>query len=134
MITEGFIYVIRMDGTPWVKIGYTAKPRKRLTYIRLVMPSEFRFTVVAAFPGGYAEESALHMRFLDEFDQGEWYRLTPRIQAFIAEAGIHEDYRLALGKTHLESGGRGGRPRTISHIDDYQWCPCADCRKERATA
>jgi len=126
---DGYVYFIRMLGHPWVKIGFTSKPKKRLSYIRLLLPDVFKFKLVAAFPGTYADEKELHAKLSHRFSQGEWYRISPAIRKLIKQHGVPVAMREY--NDHRSQSSRAGRPRKVPHVPRYKSCPCMDCRLKR---
>lgn len=65
-----------------VKIGSSVDPFGRLPEIQQGCP--LVITVEAILPGGHEEEFAFHRRFSDERIRGEWFTITPMIEAIMA--------------------------------------------------
>ena len=65
-----------------VKIGYSGDPHIRMTEVQVGCP--FKVKLEAVLPGTLADERALHGRFSDARLNGEWFRITPFIEAIIA--------------------------------------------------
>lgn len=76
--TGPVVYFIGTSGG-FVKIGYTANLRRRLTAIKT--STHARVTLLAAVPGGREIESDYHARFAEARVRREWFRKTPQIEA-----------------------------------------------------
>jgi hypothetical protein len=75
------IYFIRSGR--YVKIGYTKHSMKRrLEDLQIGNP--VRLEVIAMIDGDRKAERATHDRFIALHIQGEWFKLTDEIRAFIA--------------------------------------------------
>lgn len=75
------VYFIRCQD--FVKIGYATDVRRRLAAIQISSPYEV--TLLAECKGGSRLECELHKRFAAHRVRGEWFHLTPDIQAYIDE-------------------------------------------------
>jgi hypothetical protein len=69
------LYVIGSDDAPWVKIGISVDPQKRLTVLQTGFP--FALSVLWHCEGDFTLEQHLHGVFKDHRMQGEWFDLTP---------------------------------------------------------
>ena len=67
-----------------VKIGCSFDPDTRLKELQVGCP--FTVKIEATLPGHITEEQALHRRFADDRLRGEWFTITPMIEAIMAEA------------------------------------------------
>jgi hypothetical protein len=84
------IYFIS-DGTDLVKIGYSRNVDKRVQTLATGSPRPLR--VLLTIPGTRSDEGAFHEMFKAEHMRGEWFRMSGRIERFIASHGD-------LGETH----------------------------------
>ena len=75
------IYVIRRDRDGAVKIGWSADVGRRLTELRIKGRCEV--ALVVAFPGDKPDEIRLHERFAADRLDGEWFRASSAIEAFV---------------------------------------------------
>lgn len=75
------VYFISARELDLVKIGYAFDPVRRFHHLRTFSPVEL--TLEGAIPGGRNKERELHRRFALARARGEWFRLTPGIQAEI---------------------------------------------------
>ncbi|MCX4429455.1 GIY-YIG nuclease family protein [Streptomyces mirabilis] len=70
------VYVIGMEGSAFVKIGFTTTdPRKRLSSLQTGQPSALR--LLWHCDGGATLERDLHRRFHAHHVRGEWFNLAP---------------------------------------------------------
>lgn len=75
------VYFIQaISGGP-IKIGYTKSISQRLAATQT--HSAERMIVIASFPGGAAEEGALHWKLKAHRVNGEWYSPAPEVMAEI---------------------------------------------------
>ena len=65
------------------KIGCSKVPVQRAEMIHTHSPIPVR--LVAQWPGGHAEERALHLRFNEYRDHNEWFRLEGEVALFVDE-------------------------------------------------
>lgn len=77
------IYFIQeKNDKEFVKIGVTTlRMDRRLTNLQVGNPRELE--IVLVLKGMYDLEHKLHRYFSDEHVRGEWFRCSPRLQAFI---------------------------------------------------
>jgi hypothetical protein len=76
------VYFITCRTANAVKIGSSGDPHLRVREIQIGCPGKVRLEAI--LPGSIAEEKALHRRFADHRTQGEWFNITPVIEAMIA--------------------------------------------------
>jgi hypothetical protein len=76
------IYFIRDHAAGRVKIGYSADPWKRFTGLQT--GSSSRLVLEAVVAGEKDDEKALHARFKDRRDRGEWFVWVGPIALFVA--------------------------------------------------
>lgn len=74
------VYFAEADGR--VKIGWSSKVATRIAQLQTGNASPIR--LLAIEPGGRALERQLHERFADARVGGEWFALTPDLQAYVA--------------------------------------------------
>ncbi len=80
------IYFVRAKDSGHVKIGYSATPHSRFSKMRSDSASELE--VVVVIEGDLTDETALHKRFAELRERGEWFRddgsLTAHMDRLIA--------------------------------------------------
>jgi len=76
-----FVYFLRMN--EFVKIGYASDWKQRLSSIQTGIP----YTVIPllVLSGDIRLEEELHRLFHADRYRGEWFRMSPAIEAFIRE-------------------------------------------------
>lgn len=77
------IYFIRSRALRAVKIGYSSKPRHRLSQLKVASPVALE--LVAIMPGDRAVERQLHDRFADSRKAGEWFAESRELAKLIKE-------------------------------------------------
>lgn len=82
------IYFIS-DGSGLVKIGYSRNVDKRMQVLATGSPRPLQ--VLLTIPGTRSDEGAFHEMFKSEHMRGEWFRLSGRIERFIAGGGDRHD-------------------------------------------
>lgn len=80
-MSETCVYFIEAENG-LIKIGY-GFPLVRLSAVRTHSPIMVR--LIAAWPGGLAEEQALHARFSEYRNHLEWFRLEGEFKAYIED-------------------------------------------------
>lgn len=75
------VYFISARELDLVKIGYAFDPVHRYKHLRIFSPVEL--TLEGAIPGGRDKERELHRQFALARVRGEWFKLTPGLQAEI---------------------------------------------------
>jgi hypothetical protein len=81
----GWVYFIRCTVNGLVKIGHTASnPDER--FKRLNSISAVMLEPVALMRGTVKDERALHARFIESVSHGEWFEVTPELEAVIIAA------------------------------------------------
>lgn len=80
--TATWVYFIRAGDRGPIKIGVATNPYARLEELQTGNP--YRLKLIAAFSGGYAEESRLHQQFERERLESEWFKPSKRIVALAA--------------------------------------------------
>jgi hypothetical protein len=83
----GVIYF--MGAGDLVKIGFTTDLKRRLTMVQVGCPTPI--TLIGTIPGTPVVEKNLHRLFYKHRHHGEWFRLVPEIEAYIAEHGSKTD-------------------------------------------
>lgn len=82
LATPPWVYFIQCE--KFVKIGTTfGDPALRVRGVRTHCP--FPANLIAVIAGGRAGEHRWHLRFEDELERGEWFRLTPRLKNAILD-------------------------------------------------
>jgi hypothetical protein len=84
----GFVYFIRMG--PWVKIGYSIDPDRRLRTLQTASP--VRLELLFSWPGPAEDEAYVQGLFGEYRAEGEWFRLEGRL------ADRVDDVLVAMGR------------------------------------
>ncbi len=85
-VGSGCVYFIRSPDGAFMKIGFTAGPvMVRFDQIGQMIPG---MTLLGYLPGNRATERWLHSVFLPDREQGEWFRFTEKVQAFVDQLGL----------------------------------------------
>lgn len=99
---------------PKIKIGTARSFHRRKYELRRTLPYPGLGELVGLRDGGRAEEQALHRRFAQSHDWGEWFYFTPNIRRYIrvhteqVSAQEAEAIRLYMAKDwHTEGWGPG---------------------------
>jgi hypothetical protein len=79
----GFVYFLRCGG--FIKIGFSADPKRRLRYLQTATP--FDFELLGAHPGLKWHEQQLHKVFASLRHRHEWFRADQNILE-IARGGL----------------------------------------------
>jgi hypothetical protein len=80
------VYFIQAEGTSFVKIGTSQGHVKRLSGMQTGCP--LPLLLLGTCPGGTDEEFEIHKRFAHLRERGEWFRLEPELQDFIAREAV----------------------------------------------
>ncbi len=89
------IYFIQDTRTLEIKIGYTSgDAATRLAALQTGNPGELR--VLLETPGDYADEAELHRRFAAARGNGEWFRPTPEVLAYMLQAQKTEAFVVGM--------------------------------------
>ncbi|MFC8765121.1 GIY-YIG nuclease family protein [Streptomyces sp. NPDC057193] len=98
------VYLIGSAESPLVKIGWTDNPERRLRTLQT--GSAVPLAVLALFEGGAIVERALHRRFADKRQHGEWFNLGPDpvkvVSPFVKVVQVEEAERSGLWKPKHE--------------------------------
>jgi hypothetical protein len=82
---NGYIYFIQAPINDFIKIGYSARhPDGRVAEMQTGCPVILK--PLGFLRGSIADERALHARFADSREHGEWFRASEDLMAFIAES------------------------------------------------
>ncbi len=65
------IYMARVDGSPFVKIGFASDPVKRINILQTAHVATVR--MIRLLDGTEADERRLHRRFASFLQRGEWF-------------------------------------------------------------
>jgi Meiotically up-regulated gene 113 len=68
---RGFVYLIQVDGSERVKIGFSLSPETRLKQLQTGSP--FPLSLVGQWPGTPADERRIHRLFADCRSHLEWF-------------------------------------------------------------
>lgn len=82
------IYFVTARELGLVKIGYAAKPQERFHTIQAHSPVALNLERVR--DGDLVVEAALHRQFQAERVRGEWFRMTPEIEAYMNTVPAHQ--------------------------------------------
>jgi hypothetical protein len=75
------IYFVQDQATCFIKIGYAAEARNRLSGLQVGNP--LQLVLLATMPGDRDSEAALHRRFAEYHTRGEWFRPGPNLLRFL---------------------------------------------------
>jgi hypothetical protein len=93
------LYVVGSDDMPWVKIGISVDPQKRLMILQTGSP--FTLSVLWHCEGDFTLEQHLHGVFGNHRIRGEWFDLTPLGDSVLA---VQEAVQAAQGVLRIPSG------------------------------
>ncbi len=82
------IYFVTARELGAVKIGFAEKPQERFHTIQSHSPVTLNLERVMV--GSREDEAGLHSRFAAHRTRGEWFSLTPEIEALMAGLPTHE--------------------------------------------
>lgn len=103
---EGFVYLIGMMGTKFIKIGYSAQPNQRLKELQTACP--FSLKLIGFCPGSKKHERGLHHQLRDYRRNGEWFE-------FDSTEAMRMIELACLGRTRI----RGLRVKPKMNADYY---------------
>lgn len=78
-----FVYFVATEDKAMVKIGCSQVPEHRLSCLAAWSPQPLK--VLVAVPGTYADEAALHGRYIALHSHREWFRSSPEMLKDIAK-------------------------------------------------
>jgi hypothetical protein len=81
---RGHVYFVETDNGEFVKIGFSKRPRLRMSELATLRPGAFALRPIGSMAGSRPVETWLHLVFAEDRDNGEWFRSTSRLRAFIA--------------------------------------------------
>lgn len=102
------VYFITAREVGMVKIGCAYDPHRRLSYMQTACPVEL--TLEALIPGAYREERQYHAQFAPHRVRGEWFKITPEIEALIATFKAPEKPRSIAQKRRILQMHRASAP------------------------
>ncbi len=106
------IYFITARGIGLVKIGYATKPQERFHTISVHSPVDVLLERVC--PGELRVEADLQGRFASARVRGEWFTITPEIEAFMDGMPRHEwkhrGWHHAARRAELAASASRNRP------------------------
>lgn len=108
------VYFVSARELDLVKIGYAFCPVRRFNHLRIFSPVEL--TLEGAIPGGFEKERELHRRFALARVRGEWFKLTPGLQAEIDASTRPEKFTWAavrVWRNKLIEGDVAREPRAV---------------------
>lgn len=89
----GYIYVIRMTGTDYYKVGYAVNPARRMAMLQVGNPADLE--LVDYWEGTRLSEAEAHQDLQEFHVRGEWFRclVAPRScdgcsRAYVPHVGI----------------------------------------------
>lgn len=93
-----FLKPVGMDGP--IKIGFTTMFDKRV--MELANWSPIPLELIGTVPGNLSQESLIHRSFADDHSHREWFRATPRVNAFIEAVLATRDLHPAIDRLEPE--------------------------------
>jgi hypothetical protein len=100
---SGWVYFARCSVTGLVKIGASRAPKRRLADLQRATPSRLVLEAKLYSRHAFSLESALHFRFRDAREIGEWFRLTDVDVARL----VNEHRPPVVQELRMELPGRG---------------------------
>jgi hypothetical protein len=82
------VYVAYSPEANEIKIGSSHNPGRRMGDLERELG--IAIYLLASMPGGFRKEKASHARFAAEKTEGEWFRASPKLWAFVAEVRAKE--------------------------------------------
>lgn len=91
------VYYIGVTGEDFVKIGTTKNLQARLRSLSTARADGDRLVILATEPGSYDVEQRRHEQFAEARGHGEWFKVTPDLQAHIDMLALRTDPRYIRG-------------------------------------
>ncbi|MEU8718295.1 GIY-YIG nuclease family protein [Streptomyces sp. NPDC048663] len=118
---SGYVYVMGSAQWPYVKIGYSKDPAKRLWFVQVGSP--VRLELLATYEGGRTLEAALHRYFRRHQMNGEWFDLgDSAVERVSAAVDLGLGLLLARGTDHEEVSYRTVIP-AVHPVTDREFAP-----------
>lgn len=108
------IYFITCREVQRVKIGFSEEPRGR--FIKMRTDSPLDLVLERICEGDMADERALHSRFADDRLNGEWFTLSPAIEAHMETLSRHEPKKRDLSIHQMITRATGCVPGYASQM------------------
>lgn len=77
------VYFVRAGADGPIKIGFSWNPWARVADLQVGCPEQLR--IIVTVKGDRVDERAVHRRFESSRLQGEWFKATPELLAFIVD-------------------------------------------------
>lgn len=103
-----------------IKIGCSKIPEHRLRSLEIWSP--LKLEIIASAPGSHREESILHRMFIDQRRHGEWFEVTPDLEALIAQVkatGELPELDPSLAPYVCKSPGMTKRINPVTHRNKH---------------
>ncbi|MEU3522186.1 GIY-YIG nuclease family protein [Streptomyces sp. NPDC006654] len=133
---SSYVYIMGSDEWPYVKIGRSKDPTKRLWFVQVGSP--VRLSLLATFEGGQALEAGLHRYFERHRTTGEWFDLGDNaVERVSAAVSLGLGLLLARSDHRSQRGHRNvtpavhlmtGREFTPQHPEWFRPWPDFDTR------
>jgi hypothetical protein len=95
------VYLIGMEITPYVKVGWAKRVEARRMELQTANPE--RLIVLASFPATLRDESRLHSALKAHRSYGEWFRKGPWLDEVLAGVSLGEDVNGLLRRLEAAS-------------------------------
>jgi hypothetical protein len=79
----GQIYFVETEDAQYVKIGFSRRVKMRMSELGTLRPGSFSLRLLGSVPGTIETERWMHQRFAEDRDNGEWFRQSRDLNAFI---------------------------------------------------
>lgn len=121
------VYYIGVKGDGHVKIGTTKNLSSRLSALAGSRPDGHLLEVLATEPGSYDVEQSRHRQFAATRGHGEWFTVTPELQAHIDQlaARSHPSYVLGYDEGYMSAINDRQVVKLIRCIDCEELAPPA---------
>ena len=101
---KGWVYFIESGDGQFVKIGFSRQVMVRMSQLGTLRPGNFSLNLLGSLPGSIDIEKWIHHRFAEDRDNGEWFRQSERLSAFIASLNLIPPAYLPPRKTKRFKG------------------------------